>query len=392
MTMLASEMPFLRMPALFSAPFRPFFLLAALLAVVDVPLWMLIRAGDVAHEGHLAGGLWHGHEMIFGFAVAVFAGFLLTAAQNWTGRTTARGPVLALLAGLWLAGRILLLLPGEQLLWPAIIVDVLFLPAMAIALLRPLLITRNRRNLLFPVGMLGLAGLNLATHCAALGEIDADPGRMLWIALDVMVVMMVLMGGRVIPFFTRNALPEAGVGGWKYADLAAIVAAAAIVPIDMLAGEGALLGSAALVAGAASLARMAPWRGWATRRRPILWILHLAYLWLSLALLLRGAAAFGLLPMDAALHALGAGAIGSMTLGMMSRVALGHSGRPLTAAPLTVLAYCLVLAAAVMRVAAAFDGDAMLHLAVALWVLGWSSFLVAYAPVFVAADRPGREC
>jgi uncharacterized protein involved in response to NO len=385
------------MPALFSAPFRPFFLLAALLAVIDVPLWMLIRAGDVAHEGHLAGGLWHGHEMIFGFAVAVFAGFLLTAAQNWTGLTTARGPGLALLAGLWLAGRILLLLPDERLLWPAIVVDVLFLPAMAIALLRPLLIARNRRNLLFPVGMLGLAGLNLATHCAALGELDVDPSRVLWIALDLMAVMMVLMGGRVIPFFTRNALPEAGIGGWKAADVAAVAAAAAIVPVDMLAidmpaGDGTLLGTVALVAGAASLVRMVPWRGWAARRSPILWILHLAYLWLSLALLLRGAAAFGLLPMDAALHALGAGAIGSMTLGMMSRVALGHSGRPLTAAPLTVLAYCLILAAAVMRVAAAFDGDALLNLAVALWVLGWSCFLVTYVPVFVTGSPPRQEC
>jgi len=379
--------------ALLSVAFRPFFLLAGLIAATGVPLWLVIRAGDLVYEGHLAGSLWHGHEMIFGYAVAVFAGFLLTAAQNWTGRTTARGAALGGLVLLWLAARVMLLFPAQGLEWASIAVDALFLPATALVLLRPILLARNRRNVLFPIGLLVLGGLNLAVHLAALGRIDADPSRLLWIALDLMALMMVIMGGRVIPFFSRNALPAAGIASWNRADIAAILATAAIVPADIWAGEGPVLGVAALLAGAANLVRMLPWRGWTTRRQPILWILHVAFLWLALAFLLRGAAAFGWLPMDAALHALGTGAVGALTLGMMSRVALGHSGRAIVAAPLTVLAYALILAAGVLRVASAFDGDALLHTGAAVWILGWLCFLVVYTPICCAGQAAGgRPC
>src|SRR5690606_10663309 len=188
----------IRTPALLTVPFRPFFPLAALVAMIGVPLWLLLRAGAIVGEGHLAGSLWHGHEMVFGYAVAVFAGFLLTAAQNWTGRTTARGVALAALVLLWIAARTLLLIPDAGLMWPAIVVDAAFLPAVAFALLRPILLTGNRRNLVFPLGLLVLAGLNLAIHLGALGRIDVDPSRVLWIALDLMAVMIAIMAGRVI--------------------------------------------------------------------------------------------------------------------------------------------------------------------------------------------------
>jgi uncharacterized protein involved in response to NO len=381
-----------RPPALLTVPFRPLFPLAALLAMIGVPLWLLVRVGAVAAEGHLAGSLWHGHEMVFGFAVAVFAGFLLTAAQNWTGRTTVRGAGLAALALLWLVARVMLLLPGASGPWPGIVVDTLFLPVTAVLLLRPIVLAGNRRNLAFPIGLLVMGGLNLAMHLAALGRLDMDPSRLLWITLDLMALMMVIMGGRVIPFFSRNALPHAGIGMWNYVDIAAITGAAAIVAADVIVGDGHILGCVALLAGIASLARMLPWRGWVTRRQPILWILHLAYLWLPAAFLLRATAAAGWVPADAALHALGAGAIGALTMGMMSRVALGHSGRALVAAPLTVLAYVLVLAAGVLRVAATFDGEALLDLSAAAWILAWGCFLIVYLPICVgygASGKPG---
>src|SRR5690606_17721131 len=144
----------IRTPALLTVPFRPFFPLAALVAMIGVPLWLLLRAGAIVGEGHLAGSLWHGHEMVFGFAVAVFVGFLLTAAQNWTGRVTVRGVGLAALALLWVAARIMLLIPGAGGPWPAVAVDALFLPAAALLLLRPIVLTGNRRNLVFPLGLL----------------------------------------------------------------------------------------------------------------------------------------------------------------------------------------------------------------------------------------------
>lgn len=372
-------------PALLSIAFRPFFLLAGLSAVSAVPLWLHIRAGDVPYDGHLAGSLWHGHEMIFGFAVAVFAGFLLTAAQNWTGRTTARGLPLGALALLWIAGRMLLLIPDEALTWPAVVVDSLFLPVVAAVLLRPIWLTRNKRNFLFPVGLLVLGAINLGVHLSALGLLDWEPSRLLWLALDLMALMIVIMGGRVIPFFTRNVLPQAGVASWNAADLAAIAATAAIIPADLIAGEGPILGIVALAAGAANIVRMLPWRGWVTWRQPILVILYLGYLWLPIAFLLHGAAALDWLPVDAAVHALTTGAIGTLTLGMMSRVALGHSGRAIIAAPLTVVAYGLVLLAGVLRVATAFDGETLLHLSAACWILGWICFLIVYVPICLRA-------
>jgi uncharacterized protein involved in response to NO len=392
MSTLTIERPVLKTPAVLTIAFRPFFLLAGLFAAIGVPLWLVIRSGDVAYAGHLGGSLWHGHEMIFGVAVAVFAGFLLTAAQNWTGRTTISGAGLGALAVLWLAARVLLLVPGESLLWPAIVVDSLFLPVFALVLLRPLVLAGNRRNMLFPVGLLVLAALNLAVHLAALGRLDWDPSRILWLALELMSVMMVIMGGRVIPFFTRNVLPNAGIATWNAADNVAIAATVAILPADLVFGEGPVLGLVALAAGAANIVRMLPWRGWAARRQPILWILHVGYLWLPVAFLLRGAAAFDWVPPDASLHALGAGAVGTLTLGMMSRVALGHSGRAIVAAPLTVLAYVLVILSGVLRVCASFDGEALLQVAAAGWILGWLCFLIVYVPICLSRGGHGRPC
>lgn len=378
-------------PVLLSIGFRPFFLLAALFAALGVPIWLHIYSGGAGYSGHLAGSLWHGHEMVFGFAVAVFAGFLLTAAQNWTGRTTAADLPLGALALLWIVARVLLLVEDDSLLWPAIAADLLFLPALAVILLRPILLARNRRNVLFPAALLVLTAVDLGLHLSALGFLPWDPSGLLQASLDLMALMMVIMGGRVIPFFTRNVLPERGIASWNAVDWAAIAGAAAIVVVQPFAGSGPVLGAVALAAGVINLIRMIPWKGWAAWRQPILVVLHLGYLWLPIAFLLRGAATFEWLPAAAAIHALGAGAIGTLTLGMMSRVALGHSGRAIIAAPLTVIAYGLVLLAGVLRVASVFDGDALLHVSAACWVLGWICFLIVYAPICGGSSAAERR-
>ncbi len=259
----------------------------------------------------------------------------------------------------------------------------------------PLWRTRNRRNLAFAAVLLVLAALNLAVHLAVAGTVAWPPGRALWVAVDLIVLMMVVIGGRVIPSFTRNALPQARVRDVVWADNLAIRLTALTALVDLVLGPGAATGVAALAAGVANGVRLWHWGGGATLRSPILWILHLGYLWIAAGLVLRGAAGLtDAVPADAALHALTVGAIGTMTLGMMTRVALGHTGRPLRVAPAVTLAYLAVTAAALLRVAAPFaPGPAYAPLVVASG-LSWSAafllFTVVYLPILIRPRADGR--
>jgi uncharacterized protein involved in response to NO len=380
--------------ALLALGFRPFFLLAGLAAMLLMPLWLAVRFGLLALASPLGPVAWHGHEMLFGYAVAVIAGFLLTAVANWTGRPTLRGLPLGLLALLWLAGRIAPLGGGLLPSWPAAAVDLAFLPALAAAIAVPLVQARNRRNMAFPVALLALAGLNLGIYLAAAGAIAPSAHRLLWVTVDVVVAIMVIVGGRVIPPFTRNALPAAPVRPRRWSDWPSILLAVLIVPLDLIADGGAAVAALSLAAGLANAARLSGWGGTATARSPILWVLHLGYLWIVAGLVLRGIAEpLGPLPADAALHALTAGAVGTLTLGMMTRVALGHTGRPLVAPPTVAVAYGLVQLAALARLAAAFAiggaYDLLLVLSAAAWTAAFALFVFVYAPILLAprADR-----
>ena len=382
-------------PVLFAIGFRPFFLLAGLAAAVLIPLWLLIHRGALDTASPLGPLLWHGHEMLFGFTVAVIAGFVLTAVPNWTGHPTARGTALALLCALWLVARVLLLVGDPVPAWLALVVDVAFLPALAAAILPALIRTRNRRNIVFPVLLLLLALLNLVVHLSASGAIGFDPSRALRATIGIVVVIMVVIGGRIIPSFTRNALPQAGVRSFPGVDVAAIATAALHAIATLFLDEGWPLFLFAAAAGLANLLRLVGWAGLATRRMPILWILHLGYLWIVAGFGLSAFAA--LAPGDAggaALHAFTAGAIGSLTLGMMSRVSLGHTGRQLVIRPAIVLAYVAVEVGALLRVLAAFadpaDHDAWIAASGLLWSLGFLLFLVVYAPILLAPRADGR--
>lgn len=376
--------------------FRPFFLLAAIFAAAAAPLWILIYQGVLDPVSYLPPTIWHAHEMVFGFAIAVVAGFLLTAASNWTGRRTAVGSGLAALAGLWLAGRVVIAAGADLPSWLVVTIDVAFLPILAVTLAVPLLATGNRRNVIFPVALLILAAVNLSIHLGALGAIDWDPSRGVRVAIDLVLLMIGVLGGRVIPSFTKNALPHARVSPCPKASVLALLSLAALAVADAASGNQAVVGGIALTAGIISALRMRGWGSLATLRHPILWILHVGYGWIAVGLILRGMAdVSGLAPVDAGIHALTLGAIGSMILGMMSRVALGHTGRAIVPAGLTVAAYWLVNAAAVVRVMFALvSSDDVRSAALVgsglLWSLAFLLFAIVYAPILTRRRADGR--
>ncbi len=375
--------------------FRPFFLLAAIFAAAAVPAWLLMYEGLLEPAPYLPPTIWHGHEMIFGFAVAVIAGFLLTAATNWTGRRTATGLGLGALAALWIAGRLGLVIPQTPA-WLAVLLDVAFLPVLAIVLAVPLLATGNRRNVVFPVLLLTLGCLNLSIHLGAAGAVDWDPSRAVRVAIDLILLMIAVLGGRVIPSFTKNALPHAKVAPCPKASILALASIAALAIAEIATGNPLVTGAVALAAGLINILRMRGWGTFATLRHPILWILHVGYGWLAVGLILRGVAELtDLIPLDAGTHALTLGAVGSMIVGMMSRVALGHTGRSIVPAPMTVAAYWLVNLAALLRVLFSLVSDDTLRAASligsgVLWSLAFLLFALVYLPILSRPRADGR--
>jgi len=384
-----------RLP-LFALGFRPFFLLAGLFATVSVPLWLMVLQGRLDPASHLPPTVWHGHEMVFGFAIAVIAGFLLTAVSNWTGQRTASGFHLAGLAGLWLAGRLALLCGGHIPAWVAIAIDTAFLPVLAAGLAVALLAAGNRRNIVFPVILLVLGGVNLSIHLGSIGIIDWDSSRGLRVAIDLILLVIGVLGGRVIPSFTKNAIPEAKVSPCPKASMLALIGLAVLALSDVATSNPTVTGSIALAAGIVNGLRMKGWGSLSTSKHPILWILHVGYAWLVIGLVLRGLADLsGIMPADAGLHALTAGAIGSMVLGMMSRVALGHTGRSIIPARATVIAYWLLNVAAMIRVLTPLllTGE-LYHPGIAasgaLWSLSFLIFTIIYLPILIRPRADGK--
>jgi uncharacterized protein involved in response to NO len=373
--------------ALLSAGFRPFFLLAALWAALAIPLWLALFAGAPAVPTALAPAVWHAHEMVFGYAAATVAGFLLTAIPNWTGRMPLQGAPLAALALLWAAGRIGVLLSGIWGPVAAAVLDLAFPAVFLAAIAREIAAGRNWRNL----PMLGALSLlltgNLLVHLEALGvAATAALGDRLGIATLVMLITFI--GGRIVPSFTRNWLvrerPEsAAPAPFDTVDRAVLALTALALALWVAAPETRAAAVGELAAGVALALRLLRWRGHQSWREPLVWSLHLGYAWLAVGFLLLGSdgiAAF--LPATTALHALTVGAIGTMTLAVMTRASLGHTGRPLTAGSGTTAIYLLVTLAALLRLAAPLaDASQMLllDLAGASWSGAFGLFVVLYA-------------
>jgi len=374
--------------SLFALGFRPFFLLAALFGALAVPVWALVLAGVVATP--LPGLWWHAHEMIFGFAAAVIVGFLFTAGKAWTGQQTPTGRLLAALAALWIGGRLAMAFGSG--VWVAL-VDAAFLPVCAAFLLRVLLRAKNKVNY-FIGGLLGVLGLfNLGFHLAHLQVLAVDPLKVLHFALCLIVLLETIIAGRVVPMFTLSAIR--GVRQWrnKAFDYAAIACTA--LALALWAGEaGPWSAAVAVVAALLQIARTLGWNTWATRKNPLLWVLHVSHLWIPLGLLLLAAAQWQLLPRSAGIHALAIGATGGLIIGMITRTALGHTGRWLVAGSVEISAYTLVQLAALTRVltiaalpAAATGG---VHLAASLWSLAFLLYFWRYWPFLSRARLDGK--
>ncbi|MDI3489467.1 MAG: uncharacterized protein PWP11_744 [Thauera sp.] len=375
--------------SLWALAFRPFYLLAAALAVIAIPVWAVAFSGGL--QLPIPGMWWHAHEMIFGFAAAVIIGFLFTAGRNWTGLDTPSGAPLALLAGLWLAGRLAMAFGSG--VWVAV-VDIAFLPVAAVLLLRVLVKAKSKRNYFVGVlpGLLALA--NLVFHLAVLQVIDADPLMAMHLALGLIVVLETIIGGRVIPMFTFNGIR--GIKQWrdKRLDWAAAIATG-VALLLWATGAGTWAAPVSIIAALLQAVRVGGWNPWATRKVSLLWILHLSYMWIPIGLALIGLAQLGVLPRTAGIHALAIGATGGLIIGMITRTALGHTGRMLVAGPMETAAYVLVQLAVLIRVltvvaipAAAVGG---IHAAATVWSLGFLVYLWRYTPFLLRARVDGKE-
>lgn len=376
--------------ALFALGFRPFYLLASVFAALSVPLWALQFSGLLG-QPYLAGPIWHAHEMLFGFTLAVIVGFLFTAGRNWANLPTPTGWKLGALAALWVAARVLVLTPYAV---AAAVANVAFPLAAAIALAVPFVKAGSRRNYFF-IGLLVLLALAAGcVHLAQLGVV-AVPGWVgIQVALDVVLFILAVMGGRVIPMFTNNGVPGAGAARNAWVEKAALGGVLALLAADALGLQGVPLAILAIAAGAAHAWRWALWRPWRTLRVPIVWVLHLAYLWVPVHLLLRALAAAGWLMPSLATHALTVGAVGGLVIGMMTRTARGHTGRPLTADRFEVACYLLVSSAAAVRVILPLIAPSQIvHAALGsalLWSAGFGLYAARYWPVLSRPRVDGR--
>jgi len=382
--------------ALAAKGFRPFFLLAAVFAGSIVPLWMLVVAGVVGTSGYLDATSWHAHEMVMGYAVAVIAGFLLTAVGNWTQRETLVGAPLLALSALWVLGRVAMAFAGALPRGLPAVVDLAFLPALILVLGRPLVAAGSRRNFVLLAVLGALFAANCVVHLAALGVMAIGVARQAClVAIDVVALVILIIAGRVFPMFTRNVTGAASIRSTPTLDVLTIAGMAALTLLDMLAPTRAGTGATAGAVGVLAIARAARWGTRHTARHPLLWILHAGYGWLALGLLLRALARFvSTIPGPLATHALTVGGIGSLTLGMMARVALGHTGRALVASKPTAWAFGAITAAAFVRALVPLFAPgwyfATLLAAAGLWTVAFVLYLVAYVPVLLTPRVDGK--
>lgn len=377
--------------SLFSLGFRPFFLGAAVMGVAWMALWLLVTRGFTL-DAYYGAFRWHAHEMVFGYTVAVIAGFLLTAVANWTEIPTPRGAPLAALFGLWCAARVAAFFPDVV---PPLVnagLDLAFLPVLAGVLAVPLIRAGVGRNLIFLLILGLLTVANLMIHLEVLDATRDTARRGTVLGLGLVVLAIAMIGGRVFPMFTAR-IPGVRPRSRRGVEAAAL-GSLVLFLLAVLARPGSTAaGAAALVAGLCHGLRLWGWYDRRIWRVPLVWVLHLGYAWVVAGFLLWALAAFGEVPHTLAVHAFTAGGIGVLTVGMMARVALGHTDRPLEPARPVVAAFVLLNLAALVRVAAPLAAPALYPQAIAvsgsLWLMAFVLFLAVYAPILVGPDaRP----
>jgi len=381
---------------------RPFFLGASVFAVLAMVLWMGSLAGLWALAENYGTLAWHAHEMIFGYSAAVIAGFLLTAVPNWTGRLPVAGGRLLFLFLLWCAGRAAFLVTGLTGPWPAVVLDSLFLPCLFLVVAREVIVGRNWRNLKPLMLVALLAAANIGFHAEVLSTVgEGSAGIASRAAVAVIVALIMLIGGRIVPSFTRTYLSrqKSNPVGQRAAhlpvpfnrfDMASLVVSAVALVFWVAAPQLDVTGVLFLVAALFQFARISRWAGLYAWREPLVLVLHIGYVFVPLGFLLGGIAILvpGVLAGTAPMHAWTVGAIGVMTLAVMTRASLGHTGRALKASALTVSVYVAVVASAVLRIVAgtvANGAFGLIELAGLAWIVGFTLFVALYAPILVRA-------
>ena len=377
---------------LFANSFRPFFLLAAIQAGLSILAWLPMFYGELSVSSAFAPRDWHVHEMLYGFLPAVITGFLFTAIPNWTGRLPIQGTSLGALVTVWLAGRAAVTLSADIGWAFALVVDAAFLALVVAAATREIIAGGNWRNLpvvvLVLVLLAGNVGFHLEAHYAGAADVSIRLG------IGVVMLLIALIGGRIIPSFTRNWLVKFNPGRLPVPfgrfD-GAVIGASALALIAWIAAPlNMITGVVMAVVGVLHLVRLARWAGDRTTRERLLLILHVGYVFVPLGFILNALAAFGELPPSAGIHAWMAGAAGTMTLAVMTRASLGHTGQALTAAPATQGIYAAIIIAALARVAAVVlpaHGDLLLHIAACGWIVAFLGFAIAFGPLLAGSPR-----
>ncbi len=391
----------LRRFPLFACGLRPFFLLAALDALVNMGIWLSVyfHPGLWPSDQTMPAMYWHAHEMLFGFVAAAIAGFLLTAVPNWTGRAPYQGAPLLALTGLWLAGRIAMAPWSIASPLLASAIDLAFYPALALTLAPSLIRARAFHNLPFLGFLSALFLANLCFHLGASGQLGAGEHIGLAVTVDIVVILVVSIGGRIIPAFTKSGLMRNGVivriEANKWMELASVVSIASVLIADLVMPLSVLNGAVVLLAAFVQAFRLAQWAGHRTIRDPLLWVLHLGYAWLILGLMLKALWLLtGAVAAEKWMHALTVGAFTTMIIAVMTRASLGHTGRALVAPRHIAVSYSLITIAAAIRVfaPAIFPVwyNEIIAASAALWMGAFSIFLWIYMPILTRPRADGR--
>jgi uncharacterized protein involved in response to NO len=383
---------------IFAYGFRSHFFLTGIAAIVLIPLWALSFIAGTPIGSGWPPTLWHAHEMLFGFIGSAIAGFMLTAVPSWTGQKGYAGRPLMALALVWLAGRFLI---ATSSLWPPLlptIVDLAFLPMLAFMLMVPLLRSRNRNTPLLAV-LSALWLTNVIFHAGLLRFNAPLAHQALIIGIDITLLLVTVIGGRIVPAFTASALRQQGIDGsltsrWTLSALS-IASMLGVIAGDCFWPDSRISGYIGATAAIAQTIRLIQWRTVRTLRTPIVWILHLAYMWLPIGLSLKAAALLGGYGIAAFwLHALTIGALSTMITAVMTRASLGHTGRALVIDPITICAYALLTMSAVVRVFgfSLFGGSYPTIIAVAavLWTAAFALFIAVYSPILWGPRADGK--
>lgn len=380
-------------PVLLALGFRPFFLAAGISAIVLLSLWIMVWSGNLSPSGYYGFINWHSHEMLFGYTTAVIAGFLLTAVRNWTGVNTPAGTPLALLGLLWLAGRVAPLASGIAPDIIITIIDLAFLPALALAITPALWQGKQKVNRIFVPLLMVMAIANLLVHLQTLG-IAQTAQRGIYAMLYLIVLLITILAGRVLPFFTKAVLPGFEPKRWAWTEWVSTLSMLGLILLQLLYPQQSMISLLALVSAITLALRVFGWYDRRIWNIPMLWILFSAIFWIITGLLLVASSRLAPALTNSATHALTVGGIGIMTLGMMSRVALGHTGRTLEPNKATVLAFALLNLGTLIRVCGPLvlpqSYLIMIHLSSGLWSFAFLLFSIVYLPILVKPRIDGK--